>query len=267
MVVVGQKVARKHDRGFGVGIDGRSNGLDREQDRGRGGCRCCRCGIPGFGLCSAIGQFTPGPVPVRWLQQQTRPWVLDGSRVGPVPPGQQERKQAEKCIARHAHLPAQAASWASHSPRPRRRRGGPREAQAVGRARPDMRNQNQNGHRMQESRFGERHRRGRHKHRHRRESLGSTHGCTPHVCSILKLRLEQESGSAIQDPRNGNRAELRVRLDPFGFIDRLDVTANLNSGDENNETGKMTEGVSRLAASENARLRLGVSRRRNRAMG
>src|SRR5208282_2986022 len=29
----------------------------------------------------------------------------------------------------------------------------------------------------------------------------------------------------------------------------------------------MTEGVSRLAASENARLRLGVSRRRNRAMG
>ena len=146
MVVVGQKVARKHDRGFGVGIDGRSNGLDREQDRGKGGCRCCRCGIPGFGLCAAIGRFTPGPVPVRWLQQQTRPWVLDGSRVGPVPPGQQERKQAEKCIARHAHLPAQAASWASHSPRPRRRRGGPREAQAVGRARPDMRNQNQNGH-------------------------------------------------------------------------------------------------------------------------
>jgi hypothetical protein len=81
------------------------------------------------------------------------------------------------------------------------------------------------------------------------------------------LRLEQESGSALQDPRNGNRAELRVRLDPFGFIDRLDVTANLNSGDENNEAGKMTEGVSRLAASENARLRLGVSRRRNRAMG
>jgi hypothetical protein len=81
------------------------------------------------------------------------------------------------------------------------------------------------------------------------------------------LRLEQESGSALQDPRNGNRAELRVRLDPFGFIDRLDATANLNSGDENNEAGKMTEGVSCLAASENARLRLGVSRRRNRAMG
>ena len=103
-----------------------------------------------------------------------------------------------------------------------------------------MGNQNQNGRRMQESRFGERHRRGRHKHRHRRESLGSTHGCTPHVGSILKLRLEQESGSAPQDPRNGNRAEPRVRLDPFGFIDRLDATANLNSGDENNETGKMS---------------------------
>jgi len=62
----------------------------------------------------------------------------------------------------------------------------------------------------------------------------------PHVCSILKLRLEQESGSALQDPRNGNRAELRVRFDPFGFIDRLAATANLNSGDENNETGKMS---------------------------
>jgi hypothetical protein len=62
----------------------------------------------------------------------------------------------------------------------------------------------------------------------------------PHVGSILKLRLEPESGSALQDPRNGNRAELCVRLDPFGFIDRPDVTANLNSGDENNETGKMS---------------------------
>jgi hypothetical protein len=61
------------------------------------------------------------------------------------------------------------------------------------------------------------------------------------------LRLEQESGSALQNPRNGNRAALRVRLDPFGFIDRLDATANLNSGNENNETGNMTEGVSRLA--------------------
>src|SRR5208337_1452966 len=37
----------------------------------------------------------------------------------------------------------------------------------------------------------------------------------PHVRSILKLRLEQESGSALQDPRHGNRAELCVRLDPF----------------------------------------------------
>ena len=123
--------------------------------------------------------------------------------VGPAVPGQQERKQAEKCIARHAHLPAQAASWASHSPQPRRRRGGPREARAVGRARPDMGNLNQNGRRMQESRFGERHRRGRHKHRHRRESLGSTHGCTLHVRSILKLRLEQESGSALRTRATG----------------------------------------------------------------
>jgi hypothetical protein len=62
----------------------------------------------------------------------------------------------------------------------------------------------------------------------------------PHVGSILELRLDQESASALQNPRHGNRAVLRLRLDPFGFIDRLDATANLNSGDENNETGKMS---------------------------
>ncbi|MGZ6055905.1 MAG: hypothetical protein ACXWOV_10030 [Isosphaeraceae bacterium] len=62
----------------------------------------------------------------------------------------------------------------------------------------------------------------------------------PTFVRSFKLRLEQESGSALQVPRNGNRAELRVRLDPFGFIDRLDATANLNSGDENNEAGKMS---------------------------
>jgi hypothetical protein len=53
------------------------------------------------------------------------------------------------------------------------------------------------------------------------------------------LRPEQETGSVLQDPRHGNRAELYLRLDPFGFIDRPDDAANLNSGDENNETGKM----------------------------
>jgi len=175
-MVVGQKVARKHDRGFGVGIDGRPNGLDREQDRGRGGCHS-RCGIPCSGACSAIERFTPGPV--RRQRQQSGPWVLNGPRVGPVAPGQQERKQAEKCIARHADLPPQAASWTAHFPRPRRRCRGCREFQAAGRVRPDVGNQNKNWCRMQESRFGERHRRGRQKHRQRRESLGSTHGCTP----------------------------------------------------------------------------------------
>ncbi len=102
-----------------------------------------------------------------------------------------------------------------------------------------MGNQNQYQRRLQGFRFGERYGCGRHKHGHRRESLGSTHGCTPHVGSILKLCLEEESGSASQDPPNGNRAELTVRLDPSGFIDRLRATANLNSDDENNETGKM----------------------------
>jgi hypothetical protein len=51
---------------------------------------------------------------------------------------------------------------------------------------------------------------------------------------------KQQPGSALQSPINEIRAEPRVYLDPFGFIDRLDATANLNNGDENNETGKMS---------------------------
>ena len=48
-----------------------------------------------------------------------------------------------------------------------------------------MGNEDQNGRGMHEAGFGE-----RHGCRHRRKSLGSTHSCTPHVRSILKLRLD-----------------------------------------------------------------------------
>jgi hypothetical protein len=103
-----------------------------------------------------------------------------------------------------------------------------------------MRNPNQLGCGRQQSWFCARYRRGLHKHKHRRESIDSTHGCTPHVGSIFKRCMEQEPGSALQRAISEIRAEPRVFLDPFGFIDRLDASANLNSGDENNETGKMT---------------------------
>ena len=184
----------------------------------------------------------PGSVPP---SGGSRPDRCDGSNsrrghgtgwiaLGPAAPGQQERKQAEKCIARHAHLPGASGVLGVALPSAAARRGGPREAQALGRARPDMGNQNQNGPGCKNP-----------------DSMSGIDaaGISTGIVGRASLRLMaapptfvrssscvwSSIRSAIQVPRNGNRAELRVRLHPFGFIDRLDATANLNSGDENNE--------------------------------
>ena len=75
------------------------------------------------------------------------------------------------------------------------------------------------------------------RHPPHRESLGSTHGCTPLHGSSGCV----EGGNPIwhrKFPRPGSWLR-RERLDAPVMIDRPDSTANLNSRDGNDETGKM----------------------------
>ncbi len=163
----------------------------------------------------------------------------DGGCVVPSAPAQHKGQQANECISGQAERTSQTASGSRTCSGPRQGRSRPCDVRMACRAWANMGNKNQGRCGVRNSRFGpRRHRLGREWQRIAWESLGSTHGCTPHDHSIRKLRLERESGLR---PRNRVRESSRISSQscPVGIIDRPEIPANLNSHDENNEIGKI----------------------------